>query len=57
MTRVRNVSGFAKVVLKLRIILHVFFHILPMLFRRLSLWRFVQLARRLLFFLGVFDHN
>lgn len=57
MTRVRNVTGLAKTFLKLIIVLRVFFYILPLLFRELSLWRFVQLARRLLFFLDMFGHN
>ncbi len=58
MEHIKNVTGINKKITKLKIIIHVFLYFLPRFFNgSLSLRRFVQLLRRLLFFVNRMDEN
>ncbi|GAB6090648.1 radical SAM protein [Spirochaeta dissipatitropha] len=54
----RSLYGIRRRLLKIRVILGVFFHFLPLMLRgRLSPRRFTAFSRRMLLFLRIIDHN
>ena len=54
----KAITGVKKQLLIVRIILAVFVHFVPLLLKgKLSLWRFIQFCRRLLFFLKLLSPN
>ncbi len=58
MLKIKNLSKLEKIFININLILGVFFHFIPMLFKRkISLWRYIQFSRRLLYFLSILNHN
>lgn len=58
MLKIKNITGFNKLMFNLFIKIHVFFHFLPEIFsNKLSLKKFILLLKRLLFFLSKVKNN